>query len=91
LPPLSAPGARWDNGPQGNSSEHGPVVSLVSAGAPEYEHEYNQSFRFPRSTRHFGRIVDRLDWVGAARVLGAPPPAEARVRCQASSKVSTRG
>jgi hypothetical protein len=37
------------------------------------EHQDNQSFRFPCSTRYFGRIVvrDQLVWVGAARVLAA--------------------
>jgi len=50
-----------------------PQVALFSQ-ASEYEHEHSQSFRFPSSTRYFGRIVvrDQLDWVGAARVLGAP-------------------
>jgi hypothetical protein len=48
-------------------------VAVGSSRASEYEHEHNQSFCFPCSTRHFGRIVvrDQLVWVGAPRVLAA--------------------
>jgi hypothetical protein len=45
-----------------------PQVALCSQ-ASEYEHEHNnQSFRFPCSTRHFGRIVVLfvISWIGLA-------------------------